>query len=81
MNHWQWLIGLGGLMAASPVLAYIGPGAGISFLGSFLSTLVVILLTIAAVLFWPLRYAWRRLRRVTRQTRSQPEPDVNRESK
>lgn len=51
------------VLLTTPAMAYIGPGAGISFLGSFLSALIVILLAIAAILFWPLRYLWRRLRR------------------
>ena len=48
---------------SQPAAAYIGPGAGVSFLGSILSTLAVILLAIAAILFWPLRYLWRRMRK------------------
>ncbi len=51
------------LAAATPALAYIGPGAGISFVGSLFTTLVVALLTIAAILFWPVRYLLRRLRK------------------
>ena len=51
------------LAVSQPAAAYIGPGAGVSFLGSILSTLAVILLAIGAILFWPLRYLWRRMRK------------------
>lgn len=47
----------------SSCLAYIGPGAGISFFGSLLTTLIVIVLAVFAVLFWPVRYLWRRWRK------------------
>ncbi|MGB5488997.1 MAG: hypothetical protein WBN06_16515 [Lysobacterales bacterium] len=39
----------------SPALAYIGPGAGISVLGSLLSILATIFIAIGAIIFWPLR--------------------------
>lgn len=40
-------------------LAYIGPGAGFAFLGSFLSLLIALALSIASLLLWPLRAARR----------------------
>ena len=43
------------LALASPALAYIGPGAGISVLGSLLSILATIFVAIGAIIFWPLR--------------------------
>lgn len=43
--------------------AYIGPGAGVSFLGSVWAVLAGIVLTLAAILIWPIRYLIRRLRR------------------
>lgn len=39
----------------SPVMAYIGPGAGISVLGSLLGILSTIVVAIGAIIFWPLR--------------------------
>ncbi len=51
------------LAFSAPALAYIGPGAGISFVGSLLTTLIVSLLAVAAVLFWPVRYLLRRWRK------------------
>ncbi|HVY94159.1 MAG TPA: hypothetical protein VHA14_15470, partial [Bryobacteraceae bacterium] len=46
-----------------PVFAYIGPGAGFAFLGSFLTLAASFFLTAAAFLLWPFRAAraaWRR---------------------
>ncbi len=44
-------------------LAYVGPGAGFAFLGSFLSLLAGFLLSAFSFLIWPFRMAWRLLRR------------------
>ena len=43
-------------------LAAIGPGAGLSFLGSLWAVLVGIVLALVAILSWPIRLLWRRLR-------------------
>jgi membrane protein implicated in regulation of membrane protease activity len=43
------------LAPISPAVAYIGPGAGISVLGSLLSILATIFVAIGAIIFWPLR--------------------------
>ena len=42
--------------------AYIGPGAGLSVLGSLWAVLVGIVLALFAILSWPIRILWRRLR-------------------
>lgn len=47
-------------LAAGPLHAYIGPGAGISVLGSLLGILATILVAIGAIIFWPLRKLMRR---------------------
>ncbi len=47
----------------SPFLAYIGPGAGFAFLGSFLGLIVSFFLTAGAFLAWPFRTAWALVRR------------------
>ena len=49
--------------AENPHLAYIGPGAGFAFLGSFLSLLIAFILGAASLLIWPFRVAWRALTR------------------
>jgi predicted AlkP superfamily phosphohydrolase/phosphomutase len=38
-----------------PVFAYVGPGAGFAFLGSFLTLVLSVLATIASLLLWPFR--------------------------
>jgi len=44
------------LLVVSPVaMAYIGPGAGISVLGSLLGILGTIVVAIGAIIFWPVR--------------------------
>jgi hypothetical protein len=43
------------LSMSSSAAAYIGPGAGISVLGSLLAVLGTIVLAIGAILFWPIR--------------------------
>ena len=43
----------------TPELAYIGPGAGFAFLGSFLTLLGGLLLGLLSVLMWPFRMAVR----------------------
>ena len=43
------------LSLSSSAAAYIGPGAGISVLGSLLAVLGTIVLAIGAILFWPIR--------------------------
>jgi predicted AlkP superfamily phosphohydrolase/phosphomutase len=40
-------------------LAYVGPGAGFAFLGSFLTILVALLLSLISLLIWPFRVLWR----------------------
>ncbi|MEM1111532.1 MAG: hypothetical protein AAGI11_06460 [Pseudomonadota bacterium] len=61
--------GLTMTLASMPVFAYIGPGAGVSFIGSLFSTLWVLVLAIFTILFWPIRYAFKRVRRLLREAR------------
>lgn len=51
------------LLFALPAAAYIGPGAGVSFFGSLWAILIGILISLVAILAWPVRWFWRRLRR------------------
>jgi hypothetical protein len=48
---------------APTFLAYIGPGAGFAFLGSFLSLIASLLLTACSFLIWPFRMVWALARR------------------
>ena len=43
--------------------AYVGPGAGFAFLGSFLTLIAGFFLSVFALLSWPFRMAWRAVRR------------------
>ena len=56
-NGWQ-------LLAEQPATtsAYIGPGAGIALLGSFLAVLLAIISAFMAMATWPLRRLWRVVR-------------------
>ncbi|MDC0935572.1 alkaline phosphatase family protein, partial [Pirellulales bacterium] len=45
-----------------PSLAYIGPGAGIAIVGSFLAIFLALLSALVAIATWPVRAFWRMLR-------------------
>jgi predicted AlkP superfamily phosphohydrolase/phosphomutase len=47
----------------SAQLAYVGPGAGFAFLGSFLTLIAGFFLSLLSLLSWPFRLAWRAVRR------------------
>jgi len=51
MHHWTNLT------------AYVGPGAGFAFLGSFLTLVLAVLAGLASLLIWPFRAFWMLLRR------------------
>ncbi len=57
------LIAIAALLVSAPAVAYIGPGSGISLLGGLWGVLVAIVLAVGAVLIWPIRYVFRRLKR------------------
>jgi hypothetical protein len=69
MSKGKWIVGLACLFTTIPALAYIGPGAGISFIGSLFSTLMIVVLAVGAILMWPLRYMWRRVCRLMREAK------------
>jgi len=48
--------------AKSVEFAYIGPGAGFAFLGSFLTLLGGFFLSVVSILSWPFRMVWRLIR-------------------
>ncbi len=50
----------------SPAAAYIGPGAGIAFLSSFLVMFTTVVLAFFSLLMWPFRIAWRLIRHARR---------------
>jgi hypothetical protein len=48
------------LLAPGLALAYVGPGAGISLLGSLWGLLVGIVMAVGVILFWPIRIMLRK---------------------
>lgn len=51
------------MLVSVDAAAYIGPGAGISFLGSLWAVIVGIIIALVAILAWPMRILWRHLRK------------------
>jgi predicted AlkP superfamily phosphohydrolase/phosphomutase len=51
------LVSFGSLLAASPAMAYIGPGAGFAAAGSLLVLLGTFVLAFGIILIWPLKAA------------------------
>jgi len=58
---------------AAPAAAYVGPGAGLSLLGSLWWLLVAVLTAIGIVLYWPIKVLIRWIR-FQIQTRTPPKP-------
>ncbi|MFQ5743799.1 MAG: alkaline phosphatase family protein, partial [Acidobacteriota bacterium] len=58
----MWVVLVWLLALPSPAAAYVGPGAGIAFLSSFLVLFTTILLAFFSLLLWPFRTALRILR-------------------
>ena len=50
-------------LAATPAMAYVGPGAGLSLLGAFWGLLVAILAALAFVVVYPIRRMMRSRKR------------------
>lgn len=61
-------------LLSTPATAYIGPGAGISVLGSLLGILATIVVAIGAIIMWPLRKALKKRRQASAGT-EEPTPD------
>lgn len=62
-THATAMLGLIALVAPACAHAYIGPGAGFAFLGSTLVFLVTIGMALITILFWPLQWLLRKLRK------------------
>ncbi len=60
------------LIVPATAFAYIGPGAGVSFLGSLWAVLAGIVIALVAILAWPIRYFVRRLRKQRAASRTVP---------
>jgi hypothetical protein len=57
LRNWALALIVGVVLVCAdlPAQAYIGPGAGIAFVGSLLTGLLVLLLSLCAILVWPVR--------------------------
>lgn len=53
------------LIISAPAYAYVGPGPGLSMLGSLWTLLVGILLAIFMVIYYPLRLLWKKYKNKT----------------
>jgi predicted AlkP superfamily phosphohydrolase/phosphomutase len=60
------LVFLLAVTAASPASAYIGPGAGVALLSSFLVLLTTMVVVVFSLLLMPFRLLWRAIRRKKR---------------
>jgi preprotein translocase subunit SecF len=63
----------------TPSVAYIGPGAGISVLGSVLGILATIFVAIGAIVFWPIRKFLKR-RKAARESADESTVDSSRDA-
>jgi membrane protein implicated in regulation of membrane protease activity len=61
-------------LAATPALAYVGPGAGLSLLGAFWGLLVAILAALAFVIVYPVRRMMRARKRTAETLRTDQQP-------
>lgn len=51
------------LLAASPALAYVGPGAGLTLLGALWGLILAVVVSVGFILLWPIRRMMRRNKR------------------
>jgi len=62
MPCFGFLLVLAGVAYSVPAYAYIGPGAGMAFLGSFLVLFATFILAFISLLTWPVRWLFRLFR-------------------
>ncbi|MFH1464713.1 MAG: alkaline phosphatase family protein, partial [Pseudomonadota bacterium] len=64
--RWRALFAVSALLVAllwaGPAQAYIGPGAGFAFAGSFMVLIATFFLAIGTIAAWPFLWLWRRVR-------------------
>jgi hypothetical protein len=61
-------------LAATPAMAYVGPGAGLSLLGAFWGLLVAILAALAFVIVYPVRRLMRARKRPAQTLQHEQQP-------
>lgn len=62
------------LLVAGPALAYGGPGAGLDFLGYFMSLIAYLGVAFSAIFLWPLYALQRKIRGRKNKTTQEPPP-------
>ena len=71
MNHTRLVVICLALFALPDIaLAYIGPGAGITFIGALIGLVLAVLSAISYILFWPVRKVWRRMKAKKENTKA-----------
>ncbi|HLJ92336.1 MAG TPA: hypothetical protein VKU02_04005 [Gemmataceae bacterium] len=65
------------LLGASPAMAYVGPGADVTFISYAMTLLVWVLAAFSAVLLWPVHALLGKIRRrrLARDARGDQEPE------
>ncbi|MEM9530674.1 MAG: hypothetical protein AAGA23_07130 [Pseudomonadota bacterium] len=78
MTHLRILLAaLIALLSCGPAAAYIGPGAGISFLGSIGGIIITILVALGAILLWPIRRMMKRRKAATGDASAAADPSAS----
>ncbi|RNF33239.1 hypothetical protein A7A09_017555 [Paracoccus methylarcula] len=54
------IAGLAATLNAAPALAYVGPGAGLTALGTMIAVIAVVLLAVVGFVWYPLKRLLRR---------------------
>lgn len=54
------------LLFATPAMAYVGPGAGLSVFGAVVGLVGTLFLALLSYVWYPVRRLWRRMRRTSR---------------
>lgn len=63
------------VLAASPALAYVGPGAGLTLLGALWGLILAVVVSVGFILLWPIRRMIRRNKQVCQTGERQPADD------
>ena len=69
-----WLLGTLLVYPLSPAQAYMGPGSGLSAIGSLLALIGVIGFAIIGFVWYPIKRLWKRLRSTTDKSAQKPDP-------
>ena len=62
MKRFALLTGLAAALAAAPALAYVGPGPGLTMLGSLVGLVGSLFVALFMILAWPLRLYYKKMK-------------------